>query len=363
MKIATVLGTRPEIIKLSPLLPLLDREFQQLLIHTGQHYSWEMDRQFLDELQLRNPDYNLDVRSGNHGEQTGKMIMELEKIFLREKPSHIIVFGDTNSTLAGAIAAAKIPAVLFHLEAGARSHNLKQPEEINRTIADHCADFLFTIDGESTENLLREGFSRENIFEVGNIIEESCERILQLTPPPSAVSLFSTLQLQPEAYVVATIHRAENTDNPEELRKIITAFNHLAEKIPLVFPVHPRTKNVLQQQNIVLSPAIKALEPLGYSAFVQLLSKARFVLTDSGGVFEEALFLNVPVLITRDALELNESVQTGKTVLVGTTPVKIVKAAERLMESEEEIQRLKAIPFPRRKNISKEVVKIIKGLS
>ena len=241
MKIITILGTRPEIIKLSPLLPLLDQEFNHLLIHTGQHYSWEMDTQFFEELQLREPDYNLNVGSGSHGEQTGKMIVELEKIFLQEQPTHVIIFGDTNSTLAGALAAVKIHPRTIHLEAGARSRNRQQPEEINRIIADHCADLLFTIDTESTENLLREGFKKEQIVQVGNIVEEACARIQHAGQDNSILKQW---KVEEGRFILATIHRAENTDNPENLKNIIAAFNALSKEIPLLLLKHETNKGL-----------------------------------------------------------------------------------------------------------------------
>ena len=358
MKVITILGTRPEIIKLSPLIPLLDLEFNHILVHTGQHYSKEMDQRFFEELELRQPNYNLNIGSGTHGEQTGKMVAELEKIFLHEKPTHVIIFGDTNSTLAGALAAVKIHLQVIHIEAGARSHNKQQPEEINRLLADHCSDLLFTIDTESTENLLREGFKREQIFQVGNLVEESCARILATG---AHCSVLQNMGVAEGKFIVATIHRAENTDNLDNLRSIVAAFNILSKKITLFFPIHPRTKKVITESNIQISPEIRLLEPTGYASFIELMSKARFVITDSGGVFEEAVFLNVPVIITREMIELRESVEKGKSFLVGASTEKIVALCEKLISDEKEIQRIKNIPMTFPQNISQRIVEVLKN--
>lgn len=330
MKVVTVLGTRPEIIKLSPLIPSLDAEFDQVLVHTGQHYSWEMDAMFFQELQVRNPDYNLNVGSGHHGEQTGRIMIELEKVLLKEKPQLLLVLGDTNSTLAAAVVGSKLGCKIVHLEAGCRSRNRYQPEEINRVVADHCADFLFTIDTESTDNLLKEGLKKEQIFQVGNIVEEACFRAIALRV---AADDFSDAYAD-DRNILVTIHRAENTDDPARLRNIVEALTILSEKASVIFPIHPRTKKVLSENKIQLSPKIKVLEPQGYAAFVSLLSKCSVVITDSGGVLEEAAFLNVPALIPREKTELHELIDQGKAFLVGTNADHIVKAAQEHLSRE-----------------------------
>ena len=330
MKVVTVLGTRPEIIKLSPLIPLLDAEFEQVLVHTGQHYSWEMDQMFFQELQVREPDYNLNVGSGRHGEQTGKIMLELEIVLLKEKPDLLIVLGDTNSTLAAAVVGSKLGCKVVHLEAGCRSRNRYQPEEINRIVADHCADILFTIDTESTDNLLKEGLKQEQIFYVGNIVEEACFRAITLSNVSKNVfvEVSDDEVSERKGNILVTIHRAENTDNPARLRNIVEALNILSEKASVVFPIHPRTKKVLSENKIRLSAKVKVLEPQGYAAFVSLLSKCSVVITDSGGVLEEATFLNVPALIPREKTELHELIDQGKAFLVGTNTGDLVKAAE-----------------------------------
>ncbi len=355
MKIITILGTRPELIKLSPLLPLLDQEFQNIIIHTGQHYSRELNEIFIEELKLRQPDYHLNIGSGSHGEQTGKMIQEIEKIILNEKPAAVLIFGDTNSTLAGAIAATKHTKVI-HLEAGCRSRNRTQPEEINRIVADHCSDLLLTIDNESTQNLLQEGFKLEQIYQVGNILEEACIRAKKTAPQ----FLFNNLNISPQDYIVATIHREENTNNIENLKSIINALNILSEQIDIVFSLHPRTQKALNQSHLTLSKKIKCITPPSYIPFINLLSHARFIITDSGGVYQEAVFLNIPVLVPRTNIEINEYVEMGKIKLIGQQQDNIIHHATILIKNETELQKIKDIPFNFQKNISNNIIKIIK---
>ncbi len=355
MKIITILGTRPELIKLSPLLPLLDQEFQNIIIHTGQHYSRELNEIFIEELKLRKPNYHLNIGSGNHGEQTGKMIQEIEKIILLEKPDAVLIFGDTNSTLAGAIAATKHTKVI-HLEAGCRSRNRTQPEEINRIVADHCSDLLLTIDNESTQNLIKEGFNTTQIHQVGNILEEACIRAKQTTPE----FLFDNLNITPQNYIVATIHREENTNNIHHLKNITQALNTLSEQIDIVFSLHPRTKNALEKANLTLSPKIKCITPPSYIPFINLLSNARFIITDSGGVYQEAVFLNIPILVPRTNIEINEYVEMGKIKLIGQQQDNIIQHAALLIKDETQLQKIKNIPFHFQKDISQNIIKIIK---
>ncbi len=354
----TVLGTRPEIIKLSPLIPLLDNEFEHLVVHTGQHYSWEMDALFFQELKLRAPNYNLNAGSGNHGEQTGKIMKELEKVMLAEKPDLLLVLGDTNSTLAGALVGSKLGCRVIHLEAGCRSKNRYQPEEINRIVADHCADFLLTIDKESTHNLLKEGFDPQRIFFVGNIVEDACFRALhlnlhlkensnllqQVTPRSTFSSSFPLPSERNLPLVLATIHRAENTDHPERLRNIVEALQQISQHAQVIFPLHPRTRKVLQEQHLlpaILSSKIRVEEPQGYLAFVSLLAQASAVITDSGGVLEEAAFLGVPAIIPREKTELHEFVEQGKAILVGTEKETIVQATQQQISQRKEKKELK----------------------
>ncbi len=357
MKVITILGTRPEIIKLSPLLPLLDQEFEHILVHTGQHYDYQMDKVFFEELQLKEPKYNLKVGSALQGEQTAEIIKGIEKIILMEKPSIVIVFGDTNSTLAGAIAASKMNVTLVHIESGARSKNQKQPEEINRIIADHCADILFSLDEESTYNLLEEGCSQERIFEVGNMVEESSLRTLKYADIPQILNKW---KVKKDQYILTTIHRAENTENIENLKNIIAALNEIANEITIIFPLHPRTKNILEKENIFLSNKIKVCEGLSHTAFISLLSQARFLITDSGGAMQEGVFFNIPVIIPRTKTELNEFIKIGKGILTGADTQKIIENAKKLILQDKELQRIKEIKFPHQIDISKKIIEVLK---
>ncbi len=355
MKLITILGTRPELIKLSPLIPLLDQEFENIIIHTGQHYSRELNDIFFEELKLRQPNYHLTIGSGPHGEQTGKMIQQIEKIIIEEKPHAVLIFGDTNSTLAGAIAATKYTKVI-HLEAGCRSRNRTQPEEINRIVADHCSDFLLTIDTESTTNLIHEGFKEEQIYQVGNLLEEACIRAKQQAPE----FLFNNLNISPQNYIIATIHREENTTNTTNLKNIIDALNILSQQIPILFSLHPRTKNALEKNNLTLSPNIKCITPPSYIPFINLLNNSRFIITDSGGVYQEAVFLNIPVLVPRTQIEINEFVERGKIKLIGQQTENIVSIATSLIKDNHQLNKIKSIPFQFQNNISTTIIQIIK---
>jgi UDP-N-acetylglucosamine 2-epimerase (non-hydrolysing) len=355
MKIITILGTRPEIIKLSPLIPLLDDHYKHILIHTGQHYSWEMDKMFFDELKVRNPDYNLNVGSSSHGDQTGRMLRELEEIMFQEKPDLIVTLGDTNTTMAAALSARKMKIKLLHIESGCRSNNKNQPEEINRIVADHCSDILTVMEMESYNNLMKEGFTEKEVFLVGNIGQDACIRALEIDN-----NVLQELNIEKNKYVLVTVHRAENTDNVQNLKNIITALNKMAEKIDVIFPAHPRTKKVIDQEQILISDKLKLIPPIGYVNFTNLMANARFIITDSGGVQEEAVFLNVPTLIPRDNVELKEFVEAGKNILVGANTEKILESANLLIDSDEEIEKIKNAPLHLEQNPCARIFEIIK---
>ena len=242
MKIITVLGTRPEIIKLSPLIPKLNAEFKHVVIHTGQHYDYTMDGIFFDELRLSSQNYNLHVGSHPPGKQVALMLEKIEEIIIHEKPDAVLVQGDTNSTLAGALAAAKMNIKLIHLEAGCRSFNRTMPEEINRVIADHISDLLITSNAQNKKLLLQEGIPENKIVVAGSTVFDAVERNKSLIPS----NLLSQLKLTPKQYLLVTIHRAENTNDPQHLQNIISALNILAQNIKIVFPIHPRTKKIVE---------------------------------------------------------------------------------------------------------------------
>lgn len=316
----TVLGTRPEIIKLSPLLPLLSSRWRHVLVHTGQHYDHALDGIFFEELRLRPPDVRLDVGSGSHGEQTARMLLALEPILIRLRPDAVLVQGDTNTTLAGALAASKLGIPLIHLEAGCRSFNRRMPEEINRVLVDHCAELLLAADETAQQHLLAEGLSRSRIALVGSTALDACLRSVRFA---NNSAVLQQLQLTSRSYLLATIHRAENTA-PEVLPGLIATLNQLARERALVVPLHPRTAAAMNAQGLSFAPQVRVCPPLGYLDMLQLLRHAQAVLTDSGGLQEEAGALNVPLLILRHETEWSYLVQSGKALLVGNQPASIM---------------------------------------
>lgn len=357
MKIATVLGTRPEIIKLSPLIPLLDEEFEQILIHTGQHYSYNMDKIFFEELGLRDCDYTLNVGSGTHASQTSKMMIEIEKVFLKEKPDLVLVQGDTNSTLAGAITASKLNIKLVHVEAGCRSFDRKMPEEINRIVVDHCSDILFAPDDIAVKNLSDEGVPKEMLYQVGNTSIDACLRVVDFFNSKK----LKELKLEKIEYIVLTIHRQENTEY-KKLLEIINAINSISEKIRVVFPVHQRTRKIIESNDIKISPNISLIHPIGYKDFIELIANSKLVMTDSGGIQEEAGVLDVPCLILRENTEWKYLTAIGKNILIGTNYNRIVSTVEKLLDNERQLYQMKEIKAPIKRNASKNIVSIIKKM-
>lgn len=358
MKIATIFGTRPEIIKLSPLIPLLDEEFDHILIHTGQHYSYNMDKIFFEELGLRNCDYILNVGSGTHAAQTGKMMMEIEKVLLKENPDIVVVQGDTNSTLAGAITASKLNIKVVHVEAGCRSFDKRMPEEVNRILVDHCSDILFAPDEDATRNLAVEGIEKDMVYLVGNTSVDACLRIVNFFDSNS----LKEKNLKKQDYVLLTIHRQENTD-PDKLKEIISAINVIADKIKIVFPLHLRTKKIIESNDIEINKNILLTEPLGYKDFIGLLTNSKFTMTDSGGIQEEAGILDVPCLILRENTEWKYLVDIGKNMLIGTGYESIVSTITDLLDNEHELDKMKNIKAPIKQGTSKKIVSILKNYS
>lgn len=355
MKIATVLGTRPEIIKLSPLIPLFDQEFDHILIHTSQHYSYNMDKIFFEELKLRNCDYTLNIGSGTHAAQTGEMMIEIEKVFLKEKPDLVIVQGDTNSTLAGAITASKLNIKLAHIEAGCRSFDKRMPEEINRIIVDHCSDILFAPDKNAFNNLIAEGISEEIIHTVGSTSVDACLRAAELFNP----SKIKELGLKIQEYIVLTIHRQENTEY-NKLKEILKAINIVSNQIKIVFPVHLRTKKIIEMTNIKINKNVLMIEPLGYMNFMGLVKNSKFVMTDSGGLQEESAFLNVPCLILRKNTEWEYIISLGKNALIGNSYNEIVSTVTDLLNSDKQLIKMKEISISIKRDAANKIVSILK---
>jgi UDP-N-acetylglucosamine 2-epimerase len=328
MKIASIVGARPQFIKIAPLC----REFKKqksikhLIIHTDQHYDYNMSKAFFDELEIPNPDYHLEVGAGTHGYQTGEMMKRVENVLIKERPDWAMVYGDTNSTLAGALAATKIDIPLAHVEAGLRSYNKKMPEEINRLLTDHISDLLFCPTKTAMRNLKQEGLE-QGVHSVGDVMYDSVLYNVELAENHS--QLLEKLHLKPKNYALATVHRAENTDNPDRLRAIFNAFQKIAEKsIPIIIPLHPRTRKQMQLFRVPVD-SLQIIEPVQYLDMLLLQKQARIVVTDSGGIQKEAFFLHVPCITLRGETEWVETVEAGWNMLVDIDEKKIVLSAQK----------------------------------
>lgn len=332
MKISIVLGTRPEIIKFSPIIRECERlGLDYFVVHTGQHYSYNMDRVFFEQLELPDAEYNLDVGSGSHAEQTGKMLMGVETVLRQEKPGVVLVEGDTNTVLAGALAAAKLGVKVGHVEAGLRSYDRQMPEELNRVLADHCSDLLFAPTEQSRRILVGEGIAEEKIFVTGNTIVDAVYQNLEIAKRKSDVQ--RRLGVGAGDYVLVTAHRQENVDNEERFRGILDGLEMVQQELgfKVVYPIHPRARKQLHKFNIKVK-GVMLIEPLDYLDFLQLESNAKLVLTDSGGVQEEACILQVPCVTLRDNTERPETIDVGANVLAGTYPHEIVGKAKIMLD-------------------------------
>ncbi|OPY48297.1 MAG: UDP-N-acetylglucosamine 2-epimerase [Methanosaeta sp. PtaU1.Bin016] len=332
MTIAIILGTRPEIIKMAPVIRECERRGQDyFVLHTGQHYSYDMDKVFFEELELPAPEYNLDAGSGSHAEQTGKIMAGIEKVLMKEQPKVVLVQGDTNTVLAGALAASKLHIKVGHVEAGLRSYDRSMPEEINRVVADHISDYLFVPTEIARGNLQKEGISQDKILVTGNTIVDSVYQSREIAE--RKVDVLKDLGLRPNEYILVTAHRAENVDSQERLGEILKGLELIGRgfSMPLVFPVHPRTRKMVQEFGFELD-GIRAIEPLGFLEFLQLEANARLALTDSGGVQEEACILGVPCVTLRDNTERPETLDVGSNVLAGADALRMVERAKQMMQ-------------------------------
>lgn len=329
MKFLTIIGARPQFIKAAPLSRELRRRHREVLVHTGQHYDYGMSEQFFREMGIPRPDYNLEVGSGSHGAQTAAMLARLEPVVLQERPEAVIIFGDTNSTLAGALTAAKLHIPLAHIEAGMRSFNRRMPEEVNRVVADHLSDIHLCSTRTAMENLRREGITR-GLCLVGDIMHDALKQLLP--PPPKVKQMVQKLSLPDRGYLFVTIHRAENTDHPANLSGIVRAL--LLSGRPVVFPVHPRTAARLKKtplwDKLKKSPQVRLIAPQGYAESLALQSRALAVITDSGGIQKEAYLLKTPCLTARNETEWVETVKAGWNQLVGADPQAILASLEKL---------------------------------
>ncbi|NOT54890.1 MAG: UDP-N-acetylglucosamine 2-epimerase (non-hydrolyzing) [Deltaproteobacteria bacterium] len=337
MKIANVVGVRPNFVKIAPLIKEMRRyaDIESILIHTGQHYDVRMAGQFFEDLQIPLPDVSLEVGSGSHAAQTSDVMKRIESVFAEFAPDVVVVVGDVNSTLAAALTAAKLQIPVAHVEAGLRSFDRTMPEEINRLVTDAIADYLFVTEESGQQNLLREGVGEQKIFFVGNVMIDS----LESSRASWEKSLLHTrLGVERKQYGIVTLHRPSNVDDEGTLRGLLEALGEIAQQIPLIFPVHPRTRGRLQTLTGLRHPlwfgaenlpakGICCLEPVGYLDFMALVAGARIVLTDSGGLQEETSALGVPCLTLRANTERPVTVTHGTNQLVGTVPQEITKAA------------------------------------
>lgn len=319
MKIVSIVGARPQFIKAAAVSRKVREQHHEILVHTGQHYDYEMSGIFFDGLQLPQPDANLGIGSGSHGAQTGAMLAAIEDVLVAHQPDYVLIYGDTNSTLAGALAASKLSVPIAHVEAGLRSFNRRMPEEVNRVVSDHLSELLLCPSETAVKNLADEGISR-NVHLVGDVMLDVLNWARQRADtnrPP----LLGRLGLREGAYVLATVHRSENTDDMARLTSIVTALNTVNE--PVLFPMHPRARKIISEAGLRLASHVHVMDPVGYLEMVALASSARLILTDSGGLQKEAYWLGVPCLTLRDETEWVETVQTGWNVLVGADAKKI----------------------------------------
>ncbi len=325
MKIVSIVGARPQFIKAAPVSTELRKKHEQLLLHTGQHYDDNMSKVFFEELDIPRPDINLEIGSDSHARQTAAIMIGVEKYLQQEQPDVVLIYGDTNSTLAGAIAAVKLHIKIAHVEAGLRSFNRAMPEEINRIVADKVADILFCPTNTAVENLAHEGITN-GVFNIGDVMYDAALKFAPIAEKKSQV--FDRLQVQPKNYFLITLHRAENTDHFENLCNIVTAI--IKSKNRIVFPVHPRTVKLLKQyqlyERLERSDNIILLEPVSYIDMIVLEKNAQKILTDSGGVQKEAYFYQVPCITLRNETEWIETISDGWNCLVGAKVEKILTA-------------------------------------
>jgi UDP-GlcNAc3NAcA epimerase len=352
MKIVTVVGARPQFVKAAAVRRAIEaynkhashprrrrskKAFQEVLVHTGQHYDYAMDGVFFEELQLPKPDYHLGVGSGSHAKQTALMLERIETLLQKEKPDAVLVYGDTNSTLAGALTAAKLNMPVAHVEAGLRSFNRVMPEETNRLLTDHLSTFLFCPTQQAVQNLTKEGIKngKEKVVKrVGDVMYDSILHYSTLADKKSTIlndlNLFTTHDSRLTNYYLATLHRAENTDDPKRLRSILAALDEIGKESPVVLPLHPRTKKMITTYGLRLSEGrIRWIDPVSYLDMVSLEKNAKAILTDSGGVQKEAYWFNVPCFTLREETEWVETIDSGWNVLVGTEAERIVEEVRR----------------------------------
>lgn len=355
IKIITIIGARPQFIKAAAVSRAFKShpEINEIIVHTGQHFDKNMSDVFFDEMEIPKPAYNLQINGLNHGAMTGQMLEGIEKIILSEKPDFVMVYGDTNSTIAGALAAKKLHYNVIHVEAGLRSFNMAMPEEINRILTDRISDLLFCPTDAAIQNLNNEGFNSFKciIYKTGDVMEDAARFYASIAHEKSSV--LKELSLDKNQFVLATVHRAENTDNIDNLKEIIRSLNQIAKEMDLVVPIHPRTKKIIEQHG--LETSFKITNPLGYFDMINLLQHCRMVITDSGGLQKEAFFFRKYCITIREQTEWIELIDNGYNFLAGTNCDKIIDL----------FNKLKMQKYPDVKNLygngeaSKNICKII----
>lgn len=334
-KIISVVGARPNFMKIAPLSRVLREykdEFEHIIVHTGQHYDEEMSNSFFRILDIPAPDYNLNIGSGSHAVQTGNVMIEFEKVCLKEKPDFVMVVGDVNSTVACTLTAKKIGIPVGHIEAGLRSYDMTMPEELNRKVTDSICDYAFISEPSGYENLLREGWDEEKLFLVGNTMIDSLFYIL---PAAKENDILTRFGIKDQEYCVLTFHRPSNVDNEEKLAELIKTVLQIAAKIKIVFPIHPRTKHKMEEfglESILDHPNIICTKALNYLDFTSLIKQAKFVLTDSGGIQEETTALNVPCLTIRPNTERPITCTEGSNILLSNSSQEIVSYVDKIIE-------------------------------
>jgi len=326
-KIVTIIGARPQFVKASAVSRLIEvnPKLTEVMVHTGQHYDQNMSQIFFDELEMNKPAYNLEIGSGLHGAQTARMLTDIESVLLKEKPDMVLVYGDTNSTLAGALSASKLHIPVAHVEAGLRSFNRKMPEEINRIVADQLSDYLFTPTETASNNLKNEGYSSKRVHQVGDVMYDATLYYSEKAEKHNR--LLEKLGVQGGSYLLATIHRAENTDDKERLDNIFEGLIKLSNILPIIMPLHPRTTKVLRDGKLYekVEKCIQFIPPVGFLDMLLLEKNAKLIVTDSGGVQKEAYFQSIPCVTLRDETEWTELVKLGWNKLVSPTSPEIIE--------------------------------------
>lgn len=357
MKIITIVGARPQFIKAAAVSRAIQKfnekakKVEEIFVHTGQHYDYLMDRVFFEELELPKPHYHLGVGSGSHGKQTGMILERIESVLQKERPAVVLVYGDTNSTLGGALASSKLNIPVAHVEAGLRSYNRRMPEEINRLVTDHLSTFLLCPTNQAVKNLKKEGIRNGKgkiVKNVGDVMYDSILYYSSLAEKKSTILkdlslLTPTSELRTPNYYLATLHRAENTDDPKRLKSILKALHEIGKEAIVILPLHPRTKKVMKTYNLLEdSKRVKLIEPVSYLNMLALEKHARAILTDSGGVQKEAYWFRVPCFTLRDETEWVETVKSGWNVLVGAETGKILEGLK-FIESKKRFRKQKEL--------------------